>query len=75
MVRQAQFALPGALCHVAARGNGGDAMFVTDDDCKVFLHRLWGLPHCFNAGADPIRIGKVFNTYRNGDLVKSAKKT
>jgi REP element-mobilizing transposase RayT len=23
-----------------ARGNGGDAVFVTDDDRKVFLHRL-----------------------------------
>jgi len=40
MARQPRFQYPGALYHVMARGNGGDAVFVTDDDRKVFLHRL-----------------------------------
>jgi hypothetical protein len=34
------FSMHGALYHVMARDNGGDAVFVTDDDRKVFLHRL-----------------------------------
>jgi REP element-mobilizing transposase RayT len=40
MARQPRFQYAGALYHVMARGNGGDAVFVTDDDRKVFLHRL-----------------------------------
>ena len=40
MARQPRFQYPGALYHVMARGNGGDAVVVTDDDRKVFLHRL-----------------------------------
>jgi putative transposase len=40
MARQPRFQYPGALYHVMARGNGGDAVFVTDDDRKAFLHRL-----------------------------------
>ena len=40
MARQARFQYHGALYHLMARGNGGDAVFVTDDDRKVFLHRL-----------------------------------
>jgi len=40
MVRQPRFEYPGAVYHVMARGNGGDVVFVTDDDRKVFLHRL-----------------------------------
>jgi putative transposase len=40
MARQLRFEYPGAVYHVMARGNGGDAVFVTDDDRKAFLHRL-----------------------------------
>ena len=40
MARQPRFEYPGAVYHVMARGNGGDAVFVTDDDRKAFLHRL-----------------------------------
>ncbi len=40
MARQPRFQYPGALYHVMARGNGGEAVFVTDDDRKAFLHRL-----------------------------------
>ncbi len=40
MARQPRFQYPGALYHVMARGNGGDAVFVTDDDRKAFLYRL-----------------------------------
>ena len=40
MARQPRFQYPGAVYHVMARGNGGDAVFVTDDDRKSFLHRL-----------------------------------
>ncbi len=40
MARQPRFQYPGAVYHVMARGNGGDAVFVTDDDRKAFLHRL-----------------------------------
>jgi hypothetical protein len=40
MARQPRFQYPGALYHVMARGNGGEAVFVSDDDRKAFLHRL-----------------------------------
>ena len=40
MARQPRFQYPGAVYHVMARGNGGDAMFVTEDDHKEVLHRL-----------------------------------
>jgi REP element-mobilizing transposase RayT len=40
MARQIRFQYPGAVYHVMARGNGGDVVFVTDDDRKTFLHRL-----------------------------------
>jgi hypothetical protein len=40
MARQLRFQDPGALYQVMARGNGGDAIFVTDDDRKAFLHQL-----------------------------------
>jgi putative transposase len=40
MARQHCFQYPGALYQVVARGNWGDPVFVTDDDRKVFFHRL-----------------------------------
>lgn len=40
MARQPRFEYPGAIYHVMARGNGGDEVFVTDDDRKAFLFRL-----------------------------------
>jgi len=40
MARQPRFQYPGAVYHVMARGNGGDTVFVTEDDRKAFLHRL-----------------------------------
>lgn len=40
MARQPRFLYAGAVYHVMARGNGGDAVFVTDDDRKSFLFRL-----------------------------------
>jgi hypothetical protein len=40
MARQPRFEYPGAIYHVMARGNGGDDVFVTDDDRKAFLFRL-----------------------------------
>lgn len=40
MARQPRFEYPGAIYHVMARGNGGDSVFVTDDDRKAFLFRL-----------------------------------
>ena len=40
MVRQPQFEYPGAVYHVMARGNGGDDVFVAEDDRKSFLFRL-----------------------------------
>jgi hypothetical protein len=40
MARQPRFEYPGAVYHVMARGNGGDAVFVNDDDRKSFLFRL-----------------------------------
>ncbi|MGD9418485.1 MAG: transposase [Verrucomicrobiota bacterium JB025] len=40
MAGQPRFEYPGAIYHVMARGNGGDAVFVTDDDRKSFLFRL-----------------------------------
>lgn len=40
MARQPRFEYPGAVYHVMARGNGGDDVFVTDDDRKSFLFRL-----------------------------------
>lgn len=58
MARQPRFQYPGALYHVMARGNGGEAVFVTDDDRKAFLHRLvkWGQVLHFNkiVDADPV---------------------
>ena len=35
MARQPRFQYPGAVYHVMARGNGGDAVFVTDDGSKL----------------------------------------
>ena len=40
MTRQLRFEYPGAVYHVMARGNGGDDVFVTNDDRKSFLFRL-----------------------------------
>src|ERR1035437_5634245 len=40
MARQPRFEYPGAVYHVMARGNGGDAVFVNDDDRRSFLFRL-----------------------------------
>ena len=40
MARQPRFEYSGAFYHVMARGNGGDEVFVTDEDRKSFLHRL-----------------------------------
>lgn len=40
MARQPRFEYPGAVYHVMARGNGGDDVFVTDDDRKSFVFRL-----------------------------------
>ena len=59
MARQPRFQYPGALYHVMARGNGGDAVFVSDDDRKVFLHRLGQV--CGNSLADFAhdRFGKI----------------
>jgi hypothetical protein len=38
--RPLRFQYPGAVYHVMARGDGGDAVFETDDDRKAFLSRL-----------------------------------
>jgi putative transposase len=40
MARQPRFEYAGAIYHVMARGNGGDEVFVTQDDRKAFLFRL-----------------------------------
>ena len=40
MARPLRFQYPGAVYHVMARGDGGKAIFETDDDCLVFLKRL-----------------------------------
>jgi len=40
MARQRRFQYAGAVYHVMARGDGGKAVFETDDDCLVFLSRL-----------------------------------
>lgn len=40
MARPRRFEYPGAVYHVMARGDGGKAVFETDDDRKVFLARL-----------------------------------
>ena len=40
MARPLRFQYPGAVYHVMARGDGGKAVFVTDDDRLVFLKRL-----------------------------------
>ncbi len=40
MARPLRFQYPGAVYHVMARGDGGDAVFETDDDRRAFLSRL-----------------------------------
>ncbi len=40
MPRALRFQYPGATYHVMARGDGGDAVFETDDDRRSFLFRL-----------------------------------
>ena len=40
MPRALRYQYPGAVYHLMARRNGGEAVFVADDDCKAFLHRL-----------------------------------
>jgi putative transposase len=40
MARPIRFQYPGAICHVMARGDGGKAVFETDDDRKSFVFRL-----------------------------------
>ncbi len=40
MARPLRFQYPGAVHHVMARGDGGDAVFETADDRKAFLSRL-----------------------------------
>ena len=37
MARQPRFQYPNAIYHIIARGNGGEDVFVTDDDRKSFL--------------------------------------
>lgn len=40
MARPLRFQYPGAVYHVMARGDGGKAVFESDDDRKAFLSRL-----------------------------------
>ncbi len=40
MARPIRFQYPGAIYHVMARGDGGKAVFETDDDRKSFVSRL-----------------------------------
>ncbi|HSP44015.1 MAG TPA: transposase, partial [Luteolibacter sp.] len=40
IARPLRFQYPGAVYHVMARGDGGKAIFETDDDRLVFLKRL-----------------------------------
>jgi len=40
MARPLRFQYSGAVYHVMARGDGGDAVFEADDDRKAFLSRL-----------------------------------
>ena len=40
MARPLRFQYAGAVYHVMARGDGGDAVFETDDDRRAFLSRL-----------------------------------
>jgi len=40
MARPIRFQYPGAVYHVMARGDGGKAIFETDDDRKSFMFRL-----------------------------------
>jgi REP element-mobilizing transposase RayT len=40
MARPLRFQYPGAIYHVMARGDGGKAVFETDDDRKAFVFRL-----------------------------------
>lgn len=40
MARPIRFQYPGAIYHVMARGDGGKAVFETDDDRKSFVFRL-----------------------------------
>lgn len=40
MARPLRFQYPGAIYHVMARGDGGDAVFETEDDRRAFVFRL-----------------------------------
>jgi putative transposase len=40
MARPSRFQYPGAVYHVMARGDGGKAVFETDDDRHAFISRL-----------------------------------
>jgi len=40
MPRALRHEYPGAVYHIMARGDGGKTIFETDDDCKLFLHRM-----------------------------------
>jgi hypothetical protein len=40
MGRPIRFQYPGAIYHVMARGDGGKAVFETDNDRKSFVFRL-----------------------------------
>jgi REP element-mobilizing transposase RayT len=48
MARQWRIAFPGALYHVLSRGNGGQAIFLCDDDRRLFLDLLAELSGRFN---------------------------
>ena len=40
MARQWRIEVPGAIYHVISRGNGGQDIFLTDDDREMFLGLL-----------------------------------
>ena len=48
MARPIRFQYPGAIYHVMARGDGGKAVFETDDDRKSFMFRMGQV--CANHG-------------------------
>ena len=48
MARQWRIEFPGAIYHVISRGNGGQDIFLTDDDREMFLGLLEELSERFN---------------------------
>jgi len=48
MARQWRIEFPGALYHLISRGNGGQAIFRTDEDREMFLDLLEELSERFN---------------------------